>query len=390
MNDDEFTIDAEEQLRSRLVAMLMGEVEADEATQLREVLKQRPDLQEFVEETEATMDHLRQTIGSVQETAPPAARLRLSADRRRHLEVLFAREETCPPSIGMAWWVMAAAVLMLFAGAGFWLIQSLGPGEFDHLTAPNEVDYELAFAEPGQNEPVDFQKEVPPSVLEESLEDSAVTLGRRARSLSLALEEQPVLRETQTDVFPEGLTEIEEGSEWSRWFFRAEPPAAWSASPEESFPDTFFAYPEEPFSGLRFRHQFGDEIPEDAVPLDQADVLAEPDAETARAGEIAVYGFLEETTLPQANFSGMALAEALELLTSLSAEYGAVDGRNITFEIDPQDEEKGELEVFLSVRNMKVSRVLDFMLEPFGLRWRVQAESVIIFLPEQDLPASEE
>jgi len=102
------------------------------------------------------------------------------------------------------------------------------------------------------------------------------------------------------------------------------------------------------------------------------------DRDAGPAREVEEGGLREKLTrilLPRVNFNGVALSRVIDTLSVLSTEYDpAKTGVNIVL-IDP---EGADSTVNLTLRNLSLNRILDFVVESVGYEYDVQFDAVVV------------
>ncbi len=87
---------------------------------------------------------------------------------------------------------------------------------------------------------------------------------------------------------------------------------------------------------------------------------------------------LEAIEIPRVNFSGVPLSRVIDTLSELSLEYDTTDksGVNIVL-IDPSNNDP---KVNITLRKLKLHRILDFVVESVGYEYDVQDDAVVVRL----------
>ncbi len=84
---------------------------------------------------------------------------------------------------------------------------------------------------------------------------------------------------------------------------------------------------------------------------------------------------LETMVIPRATFDGVPLSRVVDTLSALSEEYGpAGPGINVVL-IDPNGKDP---EVTISLRDLPMLRVLDFVTESVGYEYELQSDAVVV------------
>ena len=106
--------------------------------------------------------------------------------------------------------------------------------------------------------------------------------------------------------------------------------------------------------------------------------VAAPPTEGAVAGSSPLIEKLNNIMLPSVNFSGMTLDRVVNTLSAISEEYDrsgeGPKGVNIVL-IGPAG---GNPTVNLTLRNLTLKRVLDFVTDAVGYQYEVQADAVVV------------
>lgn len=109
----------------------------------------------------------------------------------------------------------------------------------------------------------------------------------------------------------------------------------------------------------------------------QAPTVAEARAEAAPGANAAMERRLEAIVLPEVDFAGASLSSALATLGALAVEREAAaggSGVNLVL-LDPAN---ANPPVHLTVRDLPLRRVLDFLTEAVGYCYEVQADAVVV------------
>jgi general secretion pathway protein D len=103
-----------------------------------------------------------------------------------------------------------------------------------------------------------------------------------------------------------------------------------------------------------------------------------PVPEEAKTGPTPLLDKLERITIPSVNFSGVELARVISTLSSISEEFDesgiAPKGVNIVL-IDPQRQNPL---VNITLRNLSLRRVLDFITDSVGFQYEVQLDAIVV------------
>jgi len=87
---------------------------------------------------------------------------------------------------------------------------------------------------------------------------------------------------------------------------------------------------------------------------------------------------LEGIIIPNVNFTGVELSKVVSTLTEISQEYDKSDspakGVNIVL-IDPSNKNPG---VSITLRNLSLKRILDFITDATGYQYEVQADAIVV------------
>ena len=84
---------------------------------------------------------------------------------------------------------------------------------------------------------------------------------------------------------------------------------------------------------------------------------------------------LKQIVLPRVNFTGVALSRVIDTLSALSAEYDpAKSGVNIVL-IDPEGTDPT---VNITLRNLSLDRIMDFIVESVGYEYDLQSDAVVV------------
>ena len=358
----------EEHLKSRLVAMLMGEVGPEEEETLRRHLAERADLRKFLAQTRGTIEHLQETMGAHTEGVGGEESVRLSPERRKKLQaVLDGPAETAgKPAPLLPLWVPLAAAMMMAVGVVLWWAQ---PQERQRLSSTE--GREMA-------EQWDDDKEVS---MERELEEFAgVEVAEVLPEADVGLDylrvdpihdvPLPEISDHAPAVAPDER-EIRRRAEASSRegaaaFRQASPPgdpfAPPAMSPAEEVAEISEKFmPPAPRAPRTRAYRYRGEVPGE-------DVLA---------GEAWA-----SVTIPEANFSGVPLAEVLEELESQLREHGGEEVSVPSLAVDPRFEEIGDREVYVSLRNLNAGRVLHYVAEQTEVGM-VEEDDKFLFRPQR-------
>jgi general secretion pathway protein D len=103
-----------------------------------------------------------------------------------------------------------------------------------------------------------------------------------------------------------------------------------------------------------------------------------PAVEADRSAPSPVLGKLHAIVLPDVNFSGMELSRVIPTLGVLSEEFDRADtgpkGVNLVL-LDPGN---ANPVINLTVRNLSLKRVLDFITDSVGYQYEVQADAIVV------------
>jgi len=105
-------------------------------------------------------------------------------------------------------------------------------------------------------------------------------------------------------------------------------------------------------------------------------VFASRPVEAAEPGYQVVVDRAKAIQIPQATFAGVPLSKALESLEALSKQHDA-DGIGLAIEFPGASKE--DPEVTITLRNLSLFRVLDFVTQSVGYDWTVRDGKVSVF-----------
>ncbi|MDB6095686.1 MAG: type and secretion system protein [Verrucomicrobia bacterium] len=154
---------------------------------------------------------------------------------------------------------------------------------------------------------------------------------------------------------------------------RAEP-----ARPVQDNPETAIPLPEEVASKLHEETQRAliDEVGE-SWRLPQSIVSPGSTADLRRsASPIAVK--LDEIVFPNVSFARISVGQAVATISAMSEEFDQANGTTKGVNVLLLDPEQGAPEVSLTLRNVTLRRVLDFLTEAVGYSYEVQADAVVV------------
>lgn len=87
---------------------------------------------------------------------------------------------------------------------------------------------------------------------------------------------------------------------------------------------------------------------------------------------------LDAIVLPSVSFSGMELGRVVNTLSVISEEFDGADAKPRGVNIVLVDPANGNPPVSLTLRNLSLRRVLDFITESVGYQYEVQADAVVV------------
>ncbi len=101
-------------------------------------------------------------------------------------------------------------------------------------------------------------------------------------------------------------------------------------------------------------------------------------AATERPGPSALLEKLEHIILPSVNFNGMELSRVVNALSVISEEFDLSQAppKGINFVL--LDQSQADPTVNLTLRNLSLKRVLDFITDSVGYQYEVQADAVVV------------
>ncbi|MBL9218381.1 MAG: type II secretory pathway, component PulD [Opitutaceae bacterium] len=108
-------------------------------------------------------------------------------------------------------------------------------------------------------------------------------------------------------------------------------------------------------------------------------VFAEkPSGGAVAAGPSPLLAKLNAITLPNVNFSGMELSRVVNTLSVISEEFDRTGGSPRGVNIVLLDPTGADPTVNLTLRNLSLKRVLDFITDAVGYQYEVQADAVVV------------
>ena len=103
-----------------------------------------------------------------------------------------------------------------------------------------------------------------------------------------------------------------------------------------------------------------------------------PAEETAPTGPSPLLAKLNNIVLPNVNFSGMELSRVVNTLSVISEEFDRTGGVPRGVNIVLLDQSNANPTVNLTLRNLSLKRVLDFITDSVGYQYEVQADAVVV------------
>jgi len=101
-------------------------------------------------------------------------------------------------------------------------------------------------------------------------------------------------------------------------------------------------------------------------------------ASAAAAGPSPLLEKLNRIILPSVNFSGMELSRVVNTLSVISEEYDQTGATPKGVNIVLMDQGKGNPSVNITLRNLPLKRVLDFITDSVGYQYEVQADAIVV------------
>jgi len=103
-----------------------------------------------------------------------------------------------------------------------------------------------------------------------------------------------------------------------------------------------------------------------------------PAGEAAGGGPSPLWAKLDSIVLPNVNFSGMELSRVVNTLSVISEEFDRTGGTPKGVNIVLLDQGNANPPVSLTLRNLSLKRVLDFITDSVGYQYEVQADAVVV------------
>ncbi|SDS50013.1 hypothetical protein [Opitutus sp. GAS368] len=103
-----------------------------------------------------------------------------------------------------------------------------------------------------------------------------------------------------------------------------------------------------------------------------------PASEAAHAGPSPLLEKLNTIVLPSVNFSGMELGRVVNTLSVISEEFDKTGSNPKGVNIVLLDQSNANPVVNLTLRNLPLKRVLDFITDSVGYQYEVQADAVVV------------
>jgi general secretion pathway protein D len=103
-----------------------------------------------------------------------------------------------------------------------------------------------------------------------------------------------------------------------------------------------------------------------------------PASEAARTGPSPLLEKLNTIVLPSVNFSGMELGRVVNTLSVISEEFDKTGGNPKGVNIVLLDQSNANPVVNITLRNLPLKRVLDFITDSVGYQYEVQADAVVV------------
>jgi general secretion pathway protein D len=106
--------------------------------------------------------------------------------------------------------------------------------------------------------------------------------------------------------------------------------------------------------------------------------VKEPAAEAARSGSSPLLEKLNAIILPSVNFSGMELGSVVNTLSVISEEFDRTGAGQRGVNIVLLDPANANPVVSITLRNLSLKRVLDFITDAAGYQYEVQADAIVV------------
>jgi general secretion pathway protein D len=106
--------------------------------------------------------------------------------------------------------------------------------------------------------------------------------------------------------------------------------------------------------------------------------IEQPQAVTGTTGPSPLHEKLDAITLPSVNFSGMELGRVVNTLSVISQEYDHTGKGTKGVNIVLLDQANANPTVNITLRNLTLRRVLDFITDSVGFQYEVQADAVVV------------
>ena len=103
-----------------------------------------------------------------------------------------------------------------------------------------------------------------------------------------------------------------------------------------------------------------------------------PAGEAAGSGPSPLWAKLNTIMLPNVNFSGMELSRVVNTLSVISEEFDRTGGTPKGVNIVLLDQSNANPTVNITLRNLSLKRVLDFITDSVGYQYEVQADAVVV------------
>ena len=103
-----------------------------------------------------------------------------------------------------------------------------------------------------------------------------------------------------------------------------------------------------------------------------------PASEAAGTGPSPLLAKLNTIVLPNVNFSGMELSRVVNTLSVISEEFDRTGGNPKGVNIVLLDQSNANPTVNITLRNLSLKRVLDFITDSVGYQYEVQADAVVV------------
>ena len=103
-----------------------------------------------------------------------------------------------------------------------------------------------------------------------------------------------------------------------------------------------------------------------------------PAGESTHTGPSPLLAKLNNIVLPNVNFSGMELSRVVNTLSVISEEFDRTGGNPKGVNIVLLDQSNANPTVNITLRNLSLKRVLDFITDSVGYQYEVQADAVVV------------